>query len=300
MLVHCPSCNKHLNVPDSAVGKKARCPGCNNVFEVAVPTAVAVTPIVSKPPPPPAPVADEEAGQPRRRSRANDDDLDEDRTRRSRRRDEDDDDLDGTDDDRPMRRRAGSGSVVQQVATLSKLLKIASFVLIGAFVIGLLNTYLTAASLRNIVQGNFNVRNGPNNINVNLGALTPSPVAAALFFLVGAGLVYGICLAFMFIGANKATQLTSRGLVMTGVIIALVLGTLMALGAVWNLVVMLRGIMVFSQPVTVLVGAGTSAMLLIAGIRGLIIMGQPAVQAAFAANDGGRPHRRRSRRLRGR
>src|SRR5262245_8285228 len=35
MLVTCPECHKRLNVPESAQGKKVRCPGCKNV--VAVP-----------------------------------------------------------------------------------------------------------------------------------------------------------------------------------------------------------------------------------------------------------------------
>jgi hypothetical protein len=298
MLVNCPSCNKHLNVPDTAAGKKARCPGCNNVFDVPTPAAIAVTPVVPKAAPPRQRDANVQEDRPRRRSRAedDDDDLDDDRTcAKGRRREDDDDDFENEEDERPLRRRAGSGSVAQMAGTVSNLLKIASYVLIGSFVIGLINSYFTASAVRNVLPGNINVRNGPNNINVNLGAFAPSPVSAMLFYFLGAGLVYGICLAFMFIGAAKATQLTGRGLVLTGLIVATVLGSLMAVGAIWGLVVIMGGMLVFTQPIAVLVGGGTSAMLLIAGIRGLSIMGNPAVKAAFAANTGGRPGRRRAR-----
>lgn len=34
MMTACPSCSKQLNVPETAVGKKVRCPGCQQVFEV--------------------------------------------------------------------------------------------------------------------------------------------------------------------------------------------------------------------------------------------------------------------------
>lgn len=112
MLVQCPHCSKQLNVPDTAAGKKAKCPGCNQVFDIAAPTAVAAAPPVPRPaPPPPPPPARGDAieDDDRLRRRDRDDDYDDDRGRR-RRRDEDDDDRprsrrdDDYDDDRPRRR----------------------------------------------------------------------------------------------------------------------------------------------------------------------------------------------------
>src|SRR5262245_16698671 len=43
-LLRCTSCNRKLNVPDRAVGKKVRCPACKTVFRV--PVSVAPAPVV--------------------------------------------------------------------------------------------------------------------------------------------------------------------------------------------------------------------------------------------------------------
>jgi hypothetical protein len=53
-VVACPECGKKLNVPESAAGKKVRCPGCQKVFPV--PGAPAANP-TSAPTPPPRPAA---------------------------------------------------------------------------------------------------------------------------------------------------------------------------------------------------------------------------------------------------
>jgi LSD1 subclass zinc finger protein len=56
MLVVCPSCQKKLNVPDNAAGKKVRCPVCKNVVPVTAPTdAVAEAPVAPQRPAPAAP-----------------------------------------------------------------------------------------------------------------------------------------------------------------------------------------------------------------------------------------------------
>jgi hypothetical protein len=297
MLVQCPSCAKQLNVPDTAVGKKAKCPACTSVFEIIAPPAVAAAPNPSKTTPPPPPVlknADED--RPRRRQR--DDDEDDDRPRAKRSRDEQEyDDEDGP----SIQKNTASRGAQDMAAVISLWLKLACVALIAAFLIGLINTYLTTASLSNlnIVVGNMNVnvKGGPQgNMKINMGGFVPpppSPLATTLLGLVGGLIIYGPCLAFMYLGSINVLKFKSRGIVMTGIIIATVLGSLIALGAIWQLITMLRVWLSFFQPIALLTGLATAAVLLIAGIKGLTLMGKPAMKEAFGVNN--RPRRSRDR-----
>lgn len=92
----CPHCRKQIRVPDSAAGKRARCPLCQEAFVVPGDDEDAVT--EDRPPPRSRGPSREEEDRPRR---PRDEDED-DRPRRRPSRDEDDDE-----DDRP-RRRAGA------------------------------------------------------------------------------------------------------------------------------------------------------------------------------------------------
>jgi hypothetical protein len=60
-VVACPECAKKLNVPESAAGKKVRCPGCQKVFPVPGASAAVASPPppVPKPAPKPAPQRDD-------------------------------------------------------------------------------------------------------------------------------------------------------------------------------------------------------------------------------------------------
>jgi predicted Zn finger-like uncharacterized protein len=139
MLLVCDNCQAKIRVPDTAAGKKVKCPKCATVLQVP---AADVPPEAPAPAPPPAPAAEPvaetpppaqgagpkpslrdaledmqkrpprastprdedeaiEAEAPRPRSRARDDDEGDAPRRRSRARDEDDE------DDRPSRRRGG-------------------------------------------------------------------------------------------------------------------------------------------------------------------------------------------------
>lgn len=50
----CPSCNKQLRVPETAVGKRAKCPGCQHVLTVpAASTISGAAPAPASPPPGP-------------------------------------------------------------------------------------------------------------------------------------------------------------------------------------------------------------------------------------------------------
>jgi hypothetical protein len=43
-VIQCPQCEKKLRVPDSLIGKKAKCPGCGSVIPITAPEAPAPTP----------------------------------------------------------------------------------------------------------------------------------------------------------------------------------------------------------------------------------------------------------------
>jgi phage FluMu protein Com len=73
--IHCPQCGKKLNAPDSAAGKRARCPQCKTIVTLPVPSpdevldaealdapppiGVQASPPRGYPPPPPLPMQDD-------------------------------------------------------------------------------------------------------------------------------------------------------------------------------------------------------------------------------------------------
>ena len=134
MLMQCGGCNAKISVPESAVGKRVQCPGCQRIIRVPPPDAAESKPpaadkIQPKPPPiasePSTPVDPESFSaepQPAPKSKPkpswDDDARNEDdeppRRRKKRRRDDyDDDDFDDDDDDdfdvRNRRRRPHVG-----------------------------------------------------------------------------------------------------------------------------------------------------------------------------------------------
>src|SRR5262245_48293441 len=123
--VTCPSCSTRLAAPDTAAGKKVKCPkaGCGTIVSVPAPAAPMFEVVEDDPPPPkpkprviPAVAEDDDDDRPRRRPRRDDDD-DDDRPRSRRRRgDDDEDDY----DDRPRkkkRKRSGmSPGVIAAIA----------------------------------------------------------------------------------------------------------------------------------------------------------------------------------------
>ena len=104
ILVVCPGCSSKLNAPDTAAGKKVKCPKCQGAVPVPAPEATAFEVVEPKPAAPPeserptraasrptAKAADDE-DRPRKRRRDEDEDEDEDERPRGKRRDEDEDD----------------------------------------------------------------------------------------------------------------------------------------------------------------------------------------------------------------
>jgi predicted RNA-binding Zn-ribbon protein involved in translation (DUF1610 family) len=69
----CPSCGKTLSAPDSAAGKKARCPSCSQIM--IVPAAGTGGEMSSNPPPPPSTLAPRAAQTPGQPSWPSDDDF---------------------------------------------------------------------------------------------------------------------------------------------------------------------------------------------------------------------------------
>lgn len=74
IVITCPSCQKSLQVPETASGKKVRCPACKDVFQVSPPPQVeeAIAPAAPQRAalrrgPPPVPSEDEDDDRPPRR-----------------------------------------------------------------------------------------------------------------------------------------------------------------------------------------------------------------------------------------
>jgi hypothetical protein len=115
IIVACPGCGAKLNAPDSAAGKKVKCPkpGCGTVMAVPAPLPLDEDEPEQAPPPKPRKVAaarvdDDEDDRPRKKSRRDDDEEDEDdRPKSKRRRDEDDDDDDWKRKKKKRRQAAG-------------------------------------------------------------------------------------------------------------------------------------------------------------------------------------------------
>jgi len=102
MQIACPECHKQLKVPETAAGKKVKCPGCGEIFQALEEIAEEIqteTP-AKRPRPAPPPVVEEDDERPRRRR----DEEDEEPPPRSRRRRTDDDDEEGEEDIREGRR----------------------------------------------------------------------------------------------------------------------------------------------------------------------------------------------------
>src|SRR5579872_2928584 len=110
--VICLNCSAKLNAPDTAAGKKVKCPkaGCGSVIAVPEPVSEQFEVVDDKAPPKPTlkkavkatvevEVDDDEDDRPKKKKRRNDDD--EDRPKSKRRRDEDDDE----DDDQPRKKK---------------------------------------------------------------------------------------------------------------------------------------------------------------------------------------------------
>jgi hypothetical protein len=103
--ISCPNCQKTLRLPENMLGKRVRCPGCQETFVAAAPEEEPVEPV------------EEEEGvqeRPSQRSRPRrDEDGDRDRDRRRRRRNNEED------DDEIVRGRPHRGGTVLTLGILA-------------------------------------------------------------------------------------------------------------------------------------------------------------------------------------
>jgi hypothetical protein len=300
MLIQCVSCAKKLNVPDNAAGKKARCPACKTVFDIVAAAAAVAAPAVAAPAvpaaPPPVHVDDNnEDVRPRRRFRDVDEEEEqEDRAeaprmpRQTEEHEEDDAVAAGRNDVPAPGAMAGPGgapNVAAQAGAIARWLRIAAFVLIAAFIVFHVCQYFVADTEAAIARRRARL------------TIPMNPVSVVLITAVPGLVVLGSCVALMLIGAGKARKLRGRGLVITGLIIAIVLGFLSIFGVVALALATMLNTHDFLRVVT-LVGIqlvcmlGTAAILLIAGFRGLTLMGRPAMNEAFGVPAPSRPRGR--------
>jgi hypothetical protein len=236
MLVKCPNCGKQLNVPDTAAGKKAKCPGCANIFEVMASSAVAAAPPAPKPPPPPI-REDVEEDRPRRRVRDEEDEDDRPRRRprdeeddddRPRRRSRDEDDEDEDFDDQPRSRsRSGSGSSNGSITSVGIIsIVLGSLITLGSLCVLLGGIFVAAAA--------NDIKNMPNvqNANAGVGLLA---LGGFIVILIGiAVLLLGVGQIMGGVGILRRRQ--------WGRILILVIGgfyILFALNAVWSIIQLL-------------------------------------------------------------
>jgi hypothetical protein len=299
MQVQCPNCSKQLNVPDSAAGKKAKCPACAAVFDVPAPINVAAAP-AAVPGPSPARKSrrdDEDEFEEERPRRSRRDEEADDRPRRSRSRDDEDDDRprrsrrDEDEDDRPRRRsddddyddigRGGSNWITRACNTLALFLLMGAIASVVFFILLSISNYLYWRAAPGIVFGPFQFR-----------GQTPGGSLATTLIL---GLLLTVpCAIFMIIGATKLKTMSSWGLGLTAAIIAASLGGILVIFVIMELVDLAERMVTFMQPISLLAGVGATGLLLFAGIRGMIILLNKDAKRAFPSGVS-RGRRRRGR-----
>jgi LSD1 subclass zinc finger protein len=251
MQVICDGCKKALRIPDTAAGKKVRCPMCQAVF-TALPlmeigptspaTAITTTPSpvpfspekITTPPPVPA-----------ERRRPRDDDYD---------------------DEEPRIERSDRAQSRQQEYLRSGgfwlLLSGIYFVVYVAF--NIISTFLILP-VQPAIAGN---RNNPTAIMV--------------------GMVCGACLwfipaIFILVGSYQMRSARSRGLVITGVVFDFIMCAVMLVGLMCNVfsLAALPGRIVLVITIQILLAAGGVTLGIIAGVKTLVLLGKPEVKAAF-------------------
>ncbi|HLW64099.1 MAG TPA: MJ0042-type zinc finger domain-containing protein [Gemmataceae bacterium] len=209
----CPSCNKPLRVPDSLIGKNVKCPSCQTTFVAEVEGGEAPPPLpresrrgegIREETPSRRPVREEEEEErpSRRPARRDDDDYEED----DRDRDED------YGEERPRRRRRRRRSTeyaqskVSGPAICLMITSILGFIFYALAICGGVLQTTGAAPAGGPGQGAFGggqpAANGP--FAIVIGAI---------------GLIWSI---LVFVGSLQMKALKSRGMAMTGAILALI------------------------------------------------------------------------------
>ncbi len=253
-LVNCPSCQRKLNAPDTAVGKQIRCPACKNVFRVPAPEPLVepVIEMVEEPPPVARAVVRPPAPQPP-------DDYYDDRGERPGRRrgPEEDFDYEGSEGARVQARRVARGGA--SWLQLGALLNLLAYGVFAVLFFGLTAGQPGAGRAMNV----------------------------ALPVVVGMSVLYFVPMILVFVGASLLAALRAKGMVITACVFSFIMA-LQALGygGMWTIVLLeaLRypaGGMIIFPLLIVLFSFLGMAFNIVGGIRGLLVLGKPAVRAAY-------------------
>lgn len=252
MLIFCPSCQRQLRVPDQAAGKQVKCPACQKVFAAASGSSAEQI----QAPVAPRPTAPEAPP---------DNFEDEPRPPRLGR----DDDIDLR-DDREARRRAHAGATW---------------------------FYATAGATMVLVLLNLTIRAATGALDRGpFGPLGPEErLAGILCMIFGCG---GLLVAINVTIIAAGMQLKSfgvKGWVITGIVLALA-QTLLLSGIVLINVIFLMVDPTEAlddwAPLTVLLYGSAGVLNCFAGVKAIVTLNNPAVNAEFAHQ---RPRRRRRR-----
>jgi LSD1 subclass zinc finger protein len=262
MIVTCPKCSRQLNVPENAGGKHVRCPLCQEVFAVPAAAVPAAQPSPRQPPPqqvqakpsapPPLPETREE--------------FEEEKPRQPRERESD---FGFEDQEADYQRDRLRSRPVPTVGTMAWLY-VAFGVDVFLAVLLLVGNLVSASAL--------NGRGG-----MDRGA---NVAGGLLCFLVFMALSPFVLLAGIFLG-----KLTNRALVITGGVMAIIIGSLATIGAVITLVAVgsLAGIAPGRLPAIfyiilygiVLLYILVACVNFMAGIKALITVSKPEVKERF-------------------
>jgi LSD1 subclass zinc finger protein len=244
MQVTCTDCKKPLRIPDSAAGKKVRCPSCQAVF-----TALPVLELGPTPPkttPPPLPTHFEPVEAPPRAARVRVD-------------------ADDYDDAEPEIERGDDGDSPAQ-----------DYLSAGAFWLTATAIYFIVSVVLSLISLLFFFPNQP---WPGGGGRTP---ALMVFMMLITALWFAPPI-FMLIGAHQMRTAGSRGLVITGVVFDFIMCVAMTFGFLCNVLIVFTGPpnSALGAIFKVLVSGGGLALGITAGVKTLTLLGNPAVKEAF-------------------
>jgi predicted Zn finger-like uncharacterized protein len=294
MQIACPSCQKQLRVPDTAIGKRVKCPVCATTFQVGEAAvehiqAYPAPPVAktSRPVRPPAMDDDEDAERlPRRARRRGDEDeeldeSDERLPRRARGRRDDDDDFDDDERTSPRARRRRDDDDFDEDDSddykprRSQALRKAKAAGIWFIIAGILTLTMIALNIGSTLYVNARLGDVGRNAGEKVGR------NAGLF---GCGAIAVTGAIFQFLASASLRSFQQKGRVTTAIVFGFIFGALFGIGLVINLSLIAQvpaGWMRGLVWVTIIFGGTTSAFNLFAAINGIITLNNRAVRKRF-------------------
>jgi predicted Zn finger-like uncharacterized protein len=281
MQIVCPKCQRQLRVPDTAAGKKVKCPGCGTMFQaIEEVEEIQAAPPRRAPKPPPAA---EEAERPRARRRPDDDDaIEEDRPRRRRVQDDEDDrprrrPRDDEDDyDRPRSRRGRDDDDYDDVdrkADKREARRAAG----GAAL------WFTLAGIVTLIMITLSIAS---NLYITL-SLAPAGANAGprIVGMLGCGVVVIVGAIGHFLAASSLRSLDGKGRVVSAIVFGFLFGALFGLGVVINILLLSQvpaGFLTAMVFVALILGGLACFFNFFAAIRGIVALNNRAVSRAFS------------------